>query len=83
MATETAPVHFYLRHEVKPAEKRTPLLPEHAKALLEKGYKVTVEKSKTRCIPDKEYSAVGCELVDSESWPNAPKDAVILGLKVW
>lgn len=74
-------IHYWLRHEIKPFEQRTPLLPESAKALLDAGHKVTVEKSPTRCRTDSEYAAAGCTLVDSETWPSAPKDAVILGLK--
>jgi saccharopine dehydrogenase (NAD+, L-lysine-forming) len=75
------PVHYWLRHEIKPFEQRTPLLPENAKALLDAGFKVTVEKSPTRCRTDAEYAAVGCTLVEKETWPQAPSDAVILGLK--
>lgn len=31
-------------------------------------------------FPDEEYEKVGCELVDSGTWPQAPIDATILGL---
>jgi len=76
-----ATVHFWLRHEIKPFEQRTPLLPENAKVLLDAGHKVTVEKSTTRCRTDAEYATVGCTMVEAETWPQAPQDAVILGLK--
>jgi hypothetical protein len=41
-------MHIWLRDEVKPFEQRSPLTPETASVLLKEGYKVTVEKSKTR-----------------------------------
>jgi len=74
-------LHFWLRDEIKPGEKRTPILPEHAKKLLSVGHLVTVEESVNRCIPDEEYNKVGCRLVPSGSWTQSPKDTVILGLK--
>jgi len=84
MATQTSnmqKLHFWLRDEVKPGEKRTPILPEHAARMMAAGHLVSVEKSKTRCIPDEEYSKVGCSIVPTGSWTEAPKETVILGLK--
>ncbi|MDA9557729.1 saccharopine dehydrogenase [Vibrio sp.] len=72
---------FWLRDEVKVGEKRTALTPTGAKALLDAGAQVIVEKSEGRTFDDQEYTAVGCELVDAHSWVNAPKEAYILGLK--
>lgn len=57
------------------------LVPKDAAQLLAAGHKVSVEKSPTRCIDDDEYKAVGCELVETETWMHAPNDCVILGLK--
>ena len=31
---------------------------------------------------DAEYEALGCTMVDTGSWPTAPHDAIIFGLKV-
>jgi len=70
-----------LRHEIKPFEQRTPLLPENAKVLLDAGHKVAVEESPTRCRQNSEYAAVGCTMVKQETWTTAPPDAIILGLK--
>lgn len=81
MDSERPKHHFWFRHEVKLNEHRTLVLPEHAKILIEDGHKVTVERSTERCIPDEEYEKVGCELVEGGTWPNAPKDAIICGLK--
>jgi len=73
--------HFWLRHETKPNEGRTALLPYHAKDLLDRGHAVTVERSPARCVEDEEYEKVGCKLAETNSWVQAPLDAVILGLK--
>lgn len=82
MAETGEKAHFWLRHEVKPFEHRTPILPRHARKLLAAGYRVSVERSPARCVEDGEYEAAGCTLVDTASWPHAaPADAVILGLK--
>jgi len=74
-------LHFWLRAEVKDLEKRTPILPEHAQQLIEAGHSVTVEESSLRCIPVKQYAAVGCKVAPEGSWKSAPEDAIILGLK--
>lgn len=87
-------IHFWLRAEVKPLEKRTPITPESAKYLIQqvkitqfelplptKGHRVTVEKSPERCVPDKEYEDAGCELVETGTWESAPEGTIILGLK--
>ena len=73
--------HFWLRHETKPNEGRTALLPYHTKELLDRGHAVTVERSPARCVEDDEYEQAGCKLVETNSWVQAPLDAVILGLK--
>lgn len=73
--------HLWIRHETKKDEKRVPLIPSHVKELISSGIKISVEKSPTRCIHDKEYEKVGAIMVESGSWPNAPLDAIILGLK--
>ncbi|MDF3054498.1 MAG: alanine dehydrogenase/PNT domain protein [Gammaproteobacteria bacterium] len=73
--------HIWLRAETKPFEKRAPILPEHAGVLIENGYKVSVEKSDTRVFHDYEYEEAGCRMVESGSWPDAPLDAYILGIK--
>lgn len=56
------------------------MTPSTAKALLEVGYKVSVERSPGRIFDD-EFEAVGATLVPEDSWVDAPKDAIILGLK--
>jgi saccharopine dehydrogenase (NAD+, L-lysine-forming) len=55
--------------------------PQGAKALLDAGYTVRVERSADRIYNDEEYSAVGAELVPAGAWESAPKEDIILGLK--
>jgi len=42
---------------------------------------VSVEKSEQRVFPDAEYAAAGCTLVEAGTWRDAPKDAVVLGIR--
>lgn len=72
---------LWLRRECRATERRTPLLPEGAKALIEKGYTVVAERSRKRIVADSAYAAVGCHMVEGGAWIKAPKDAIILGLK--
>ncbi|CAI7576491.1 unnamed protein product [Penicillium discolor] len=73
---------IWLRAETKPAEARSALTPTTCKALIDAGYDVTVERSTQRIFDDEEFSKIGAPLVEEGSWvQDAPKDAVILGLK--
>ncbi len=72
---------IWLRNESRLTERRTPLLPEGAKALIEEGYSVVVERSRKRIVADEAYAAAGCRMVEGGAWLSAPKDAIILGLK--
>lgn len=72
---------FWLRAEVKAGERRTALTPTGAAELLALGAAVKVERCANRIFTDAEYQAVGCELVETHSWEQAPADAYILGLK--
>src|SRR6056297_3074964 len=73
--------HLWVRAEQRPNEERVGLTPEGAKALMEKGFSVTVEDSARRAIPSEGYRAAGCDIAPEASWPEAPQDAVIFGLK--
>ncbi|KAJ5861317.1 uncharacterized protein N7529_008627 [Penicillium soppii] len=73
---------IWLRAETKPAEARSALTPTTCKALMDAGYDVTVERSTQRIFDDEEFAKIGAPLVAEGSWvQDAPKDAVILGLK--
>ena len=73
--------HLWVRAEQRPNEERVGLTPEGAAALIAKGIKVTVEESHVRAIPIEGYRAAGCAIAPENSWPNAPADAIIFGLK--
>lgn len=75
-----APV-LHLRSEQKPLEFRSCLTPTTAKALIDAGYTVNVERSPIRIFDDEEFTAVGANLVDEYSYPNVPSDHIIVGLK--
>ena len=73
--------HLWVRSEQRPNEDRTGLTPEGAAQLIAKGLRVTVEESLSRIIPLDGYRAAGCEIAPENSWPDAPQDAIIFGLK--
>jgi saccharopine dehydrogenase (NAD+, L-lysine-forming) len=73
--------HLWVRAEQRPNEERVGLSPEGARALLAKGMRVTVEESRTRAIGIEGYRAAGCAIAPENSWPQAPRDAIVFGLK--
>lgn len=73
--------HLWVRAEQRPNEERVGLTPEGAKALLDAGIRVTVEESSVRAIGIDGYKAAGVEIAPENSWPTAPDDAIIFGLK--
>jgi saccharopine dehydrogenase (NAD+, L-lysine-forming) len=73
--------HLWVRAEQRLNEERVGLTPDGAKALLAKGIRVTVEESSVRAIPIAGYVDAGCEIAAETSWPDAPSDAIIFGLK--
>jgi len=78
---EMAPVTLHLRSETKPFEHRSALTPTVIRKLLDKGFEINVERSPERIFDDEEFVSVGATLVEEGSWPNAPKDHIIIGLK--
>ncbi|KAI0762833.1 saccharopine dehydrogenase [Fomes fomentarius] len=77
MATQ----RLWLRCEKKEFERRTAITPTTAKRLIDAGFEIYVERDTQRIFRDEEYEAVGCKLVENNSWPNAPTDIPIIGLK--
>eukprot|EP00121_Abeoforma_whisleri_P012906 Awhi_evm1s11913 len=93
-AFATSSPHLWILSEVKPAERRTPVTPAICKKLLDEGFKITIEKCKNRICPievvdiycyiparTKEYEKIGCTVVETGSWVNAPLDAYVFHLK--
>ncbi|KAI9806441.1 MAG: Saccharopine dehydrogenase [Piccolia ochrophora] len=72
---------LHLRAECKPLEHRSLLTPSTTKSLLDAGYAVNVERSPERIFDDREFEEAGATLVLEGSWPSAPLDHLILGLK--
>ncbi|KAG7099411.1 hypothetical protein E1B28_001264 [Marasmius oreades] len=72
---------LWLRCEKKVFERRAALTPTTAKKLIHAGFDIFVERDQQRIFDDFEYEAVGCKLVENNSWPTAPKDIPIIGLK--
>ncbi|WP_171093329.1 MULTISPECIES: saccharopine dehydrogenase [unclassified Ruegeria] len=73
--------HLWVRAEQRPNEERVGLTPEGAAALIAAGIRVTVEESHVRAIPIDGYKDAGCEIAPENTWPDAPADAIIFGLK--
>lgn len=72
---------LWLRDETKQNERRTPLTPNDTKKIIQAGVEVVVERSQGRIFPIEDYAALGCKIVASHTWKEAPKDFIILGLK--
>lgn len=73
--------HIWVRAEQRPNEERVGITPEGVAAMLAAGFQVTVEESHVRAIPIEGYRATGCAIAAENSWPDAPRDAIIFGLK--
>lgn len=73
--------HLWVRAEQRQNEDRVGLTPEGAAKLIAAGINVSVEESKTRAIPIDGYAQAGCTIVAENSWPDAPEEAIIFGLK--
>ncbi len=66
-----------IRNEDKSVwEKRAPLIPEHVKKLVDKGYKVLVETSSHRYLSDNEYAKAGAIITE-----NLEEADIIVGVK--
>lgn len=73
--------HLWIRAEARPTEQRVPIVPADARRLVEEGFTVTVEESPTRVVPLEEYVEAGCATAPAGSWVDAPRDAVVVGIK--
>lgn len=73
--------HLWVRAEQRASEQRVGITPEGVARLLQKGFRVSVERSYCRAILIDGYRQAGAEIVTENSWPDAPPDAIIFGLK--
>jgi len=73
--------HLWVRAETRDHERRVGITPEGVAALRAQGAKVSVEDSTDRIIPTAAFATAGADIVPGGSWPTAPDDAIIFGLK--
>lgn len=74
-------LHLWVRAEQRPNEERVGVTLEGVAALIAAGLQVTVEDSPTRAIGIEGYRRAGAQIAAPYTWPEAPRDAVIFGLK--
>lgn len=73
--------HLWVRAESRDHEARVGIMPLGVTELVRQGMRVTVEDSSQRIVPTADYAAAGAEIAPEGSWPEAPLDALIFGLK--
>ncbi|MFW2587870.1 saccharopine dehydrogenase [Sagittula sp. SSi028] len=73
--------HLWVRAEYRANEERVGLTPDGLRDLVARGFRVTVEDSATRIIPTQAFADAGAEIAANGSWTDAPRDALIFGLK--
>ena len=73
--------HIWLRAETRPSERRAALTPVVAGKLITSGYSVSVEQCDNRVFDIEQYRQAGCRVVPAASWPGAPPNCYVLGLK--
>lgn len=73
--------HLWVRAEQRANEERVGLTPDGVAQLIAAGIRVTVEDSSVRAIPLQGYIDAGAEIAPENTWPQAPQDAIIFGLK--
>ena len=73
--------HLWVRAEQREHEQRVGITPDGCADLRAAGFQVTVEASPDRAILLADYVARGCATAAAGSWPAAPADAIIFGLK--
>ncbi|WP_436762346.1 saccharopine dehydrogenase [Streptosporangium sp. V21-05] len=77
----TDTLHLWMRHEAHPTEARAPIAPADARVLTADGITVTVEDSPRRIFPTSDYAKAGCRIAEPGTWPDAPEDHYIIGVK--
>lgn len=74
-------VHLWVRAESRANEQRVGITPAGVGELIAQGFRVTVEESPHRVLPVADYAAAGAEIAPAASWPGAPAEAIVFGLK--
>ncbi|WP_282603769.1 saccharopine dehydrogenase [Paracoccus sp. PARArs4] len=73
--------HLWVRAESRPNEDRVGITPDGVRRLIAQGFRVTVEDSARRVIATEEYRKAGAAIAPEGSWPDAPRNAIVFGLK--
>ncbi|ODT59230.1 MULTISPECIES: saccharopine dehydrogenase [Paracoccus] len=73
--------HLWVRAESRANEDRVGITPDGVAQLIAQGMQVTVEDSPRRIIPTKDYARAGAAIAPEGSWPTAPDDVIVFGLK--
>ncbi|MBU2957349.1 saccharopine dehydrogenase [Paracoccus sp. 1_MG-2023] len=73
--------HLWVRAESRPHEDRVGITPDGVRHLSARGFRITVEDSARRVIATEEYRKAGAIIAPKGSWPDAPRDAIVFGLK--
>ncbi|MTH78141.1 saccharopine dehydrogenase [Paracoccus aestuariivivens] len=74
-------VHLWVRAESRPNECRVGVTPDGVRELLAQGFRITVEESPHRILPIGDYHDAGAAIVSRDTWPDAPAEAIIFGIK--
>ncbi|MEH1015337.1 saccharopine dehydrogenase [Micromonospora sp. CPCC 206060] len=74
-------ISIVVRHEVRPTELRSPIVPADAARLVDQGVAVTVEESPQRAFPISDFIDAGCAVAPAGSWVDAPDGQYVVGLK--
>lgn len=74
-------MHLWIRAEERGNERRVGITPEGVARLIDAGFAVTVEEAPDRVIPLADYVAAGARPAPRGAWRDAPRDAIIFGLK--
>ncbi|MER5648735.1 saccharopine dehydrogenase [Streptosporangium sp. NPDC002524] len=77
----TDTLRLWMRHEAHPTEARAPIAPADARILTADGIAVTVEDSPQRIFPTSDYARAGCRIAEPGTWPDAPDDHHVIGVK--
>lgn len=73
--------HLWVRAESRENEERVGIMPDGVATLIAHGIAVTVEDSPARVVSTDLYRQAGATIAAEGSWPDAPRDAIIFGLK--
>lgn len=73
--------HLWVRAECRANEERVGITPDGVARLRSRGFAVTVEDSAARIIPTDAFRQAGATIAAAGSWPQAPDDAIVFGLK--